>query len=405
MRPQLVVTDLAGTVVHDPGLVLGAFRAGLDVAGVSASDAELVRLMGVDKREAFAILLDLPEDDPQVELALEAFVTRAVADAESGAYAALPGVGGALVRLSEAGVGVAFTTGFGSEILTALLRTNGWDGYLAGSVASDQVPHGRPAPDIVLEAMRRHEVGEAAAVAVVGDTVVDVGCALAAGAGWAFGVTTGSGTPKELAEAGGTVVADFAAAVDVLLGPREEDPVARIVALFDRWGSDRYDEAVTQLEHALQCADLAEAAGAPDALVVAALLHDIGHLMVLEQHGGEVTHDHDDEHESLAADWLDAWFPARVVDPIRLHVEAKRYLCATEPGYFGGLSDASRRSLEVQGGIMSDAEAQDFIVRASARDAVLVRRWDDRAKVPGASASSLEERIALVRSLVRPVTG
>ncbi len=405
MRPQLVVTDLAGTIVHDPGLVIGAFRAGLDAVGVRASDADLVRLMGVDKREAFAILLDLASDDSQVELALEAFVARAVADAESGAYVALPGVGGALTRLAEAGVGVAFTTGFGSEILTALLRTNGWVASLAGSVASDQVPNGRPAPDIVFEAMRRHGVGDPAAVAVVGDTVVDVGCALAAGAGWAFGVTTGSGSPEELVRAGGMVVADFPAAVDVLLGAREDDPIARIQALFDHWGSDRYDEAVTQLEHALQCADLAEAAGAPDELVVAAMLHDIGHLMVLEQHAGAVTHDHDDEHEALAADWLAAWFPERVVDPVRLHVEAKRYLCATEPGYLGGLSDASRRSLEVQGGIMSDAEAQDFIVRASARDAVLVRRWDDRAKVPGAPTSMLAERIPLVRSLLRPSVG
>lgn len=399
MRPELVVTDLAGTTVSDPGLVLGAFRAGLDIAGVDVDEADLVRLMGVDKREAFAILLDLDQDDPVIDAALDAFVARAVADAESGAYVVLPGVDRALERLAQAGIAVAFTTGFGSEILTALLRTNGWSSALAGSVASDQVHRGRPAPDIVEEAMRRHDVTEASAVAVIGDTVVDIGCANAVGAGWAFGVLTGSGTAEELAREGGHVVADFASAVDVLLGPDPSDSVARIVELFDRWGSDRYDEAVTQLEHALQCADLAETAGAPDVLVAAALLHDIGHLMVLEREQGHVTYDHDDDHEDLAADWLAGAFPARVVDAIRMHVDAKRFLCATEPGYLGALSDASRRSLEMQGGIMSDTEAQAFIIGPHARDAVLVRRWDDRAKVPGAPTTTLVERVPLLRAV------
>jgi len=400
MKVQLVVTDLAGTTVDDPGLVLSAFRAGLEVAGADADEAELVRLMGVDKREAFAILLDLDPDDPVIDAALDAFVARAVDDAESGAYAVLPGVDRALARLAEAGVAVAFTTGFGSEILTALLRSNGWGAALAGSVASDQVPRGRPAPDIVEEAMRRHDVSDASAVAVIGDTVVDIGCAGAAGAGWAFGVLTGSGTAEELVRGGGYVVADFASAVDVLLGADPSDPVARIVELFGLWGSDRYDEAITQLEHALQCADLAESAGAPDVLVAAALLHDLGHLMVLDRESGRIDHDHNDDHEHLAAEWLKSSFPARLIEAIRMHVDAKRYLCATESGYLGGLSDASRRSLEVQGGIMTDAEAQAFITGPYARDAVLVRRWDDRAKTPGARTSRLEARIPLLRSLV-----
>jgi len=403
MKPQLVVTDLAGTTVDDPGLVLAAFRAGLEVAGADASEAELVRLMGVDKREAFAILLDVDVDAPILDAALEAFVGRAVADAQSGAYAVLPGVDRALARLAQAGVRVAFTTGFGSEILTALLRANGWESYLAGSVASDQVSSGRPAPDIVLEAMRRNGVTDPAAVAVIGDTVVDIGCATAAGAGWAVGVTTGSGTADDLSREGGVVLADFSAAVEFLLGAESVDDVDRIVELFERWGSDRYDEAVTQLEHALQCADLAEQAGACDELIAAALLHDLGHLMVLDRQQGSVTHDHDDEHEHLAADFLATSFPPRVVAPIRLHVDAKRYLCATEPRYLGGLSDASRRSLEAQGGTMSDSEAHAFIIGPYARDAVLVRRWDDRAKTPGARSSTLEVRIPLLRALL--VTG
>lgn len=396
MRPQLVVTDLAGTTVHDPGLVRAAFRAGLDAVGVRASDAELERLMGVDKREAFAVLLDLDGGDPQVEDALAAFVTRAVDDARSGAYAVLPGVQEALDRLVDEGVRVAFTTGFGTEILDALLHVHGWEEHRAGSVASDQVAHGRPAPDLVLEAMRRNGVEDPAAVAVVGDTVVDVGSARAADAGWAFGVTTGTGTAAELDAAGGLVVADFAEAVGWLLDERAA-VLTDIARLFDRWGSDRYDEAVTQLEHALQCADLAEEAGASDVLIAAAFLHDIGHLMVLERTGGATSHDVDDTHEHLAAEWLAPTFPARVVQSIRLHVEAKRYLCATEPGYLGALSDASRRSLALQGGIMTDAEAQAFITSPHARDAVLVRRWDDRAKVVDAPTSSLGSRLATLR--------
>ena len=219
MIPDLVVSDLAGTAVEDPGLVLGAFRAGLAVARAEADDERLRGLMGVDKREAFARLLDTDPHDDRVDAALAAFVDRAVDDARSGRYAPLPGVADAIARLEAAGVRVAFTTGFGTEILRAITAANGWAEHVGRSVASDEVPNGRPAPDVVLEAMRRSGVEDAARVAVLGDTVIDVGCARAAGAGWAIAVLTGSGRREELEKAGGTVVPDLAAAVDLLLGP------------------------------------------------------------------------------------------------------------------------------------------------------------------------------------------
>lgn len=216
---QLVVTDLAGTTVEDPGLVLGAFRAGLaavDAHGVT--DAQLTALMGVDKREAFATLLGLAQDDAAVDAALEVFVARTVSDAAAGRYAPLPGVDRALRALEEAGVKVVFTTGFGREILDGILNANDWRGLAAASVASDEVPHGRPAADIVHEAMRRVGVHDAAAVAVVGDTLSDLGCAKAADAGWAIAVTSGSGDPQELAAAPGAIVVEgFEDAVTMLL--------------------------------------------------------------------------------------------------------------------------------------------------------------------------------------------
>lgn len=217
MIPELVVSDLAGTAVEDPGLVLGAFRAGLAVVRAEADDERLRGLMGVDKREAFARLLGADPHDDRVDAALAAFVDRAVDDARAGRYAPFPGVPGAIARLTGAGVRVAFTTGFGTEILRAITAANGWAEHADRSVASDEVANGRPAPDVVLEAMRRSGVEDPTRVAVLGDTVIDVGCARAAGAGWALAVLTGSGRRDELEAAGGTVVADLPAAVDLLL--------------------------------------------------------------------------------------------------------------------------------------------------------------------------------------------
>ncbi len=156
-----------------------------------------------------------------------------------------------------------------------------------------------------------------------------------------------------------------------------------LIRLFETEGDAAYfGEAVSQKEHALQAAWLAEQEGASDALVVAALLHDVGHL----RHGqGEDVADRgeDARHETAGADWLKGHIGPEVVEPVRLHVSAKRYLCSVDPAYRNGLSPASLQSLELQGGAYSVAESQEFERNPFARDAVRLRRWDDAAKVPG----------------------
>lgn len=159
-------------------------------------------------------------------------------------------------------------------------------------------------------------------------------------------------------------------------------------------------EPVTQLQHALQSAHLAEQAGAAPALVVAALLHDIGHL-VNDQGDTPTLRGIDDRHEYVAVPFLRALFGPAVLQPIRLHVDAKRYLCARGDGgisgaeYWAGLSIDSKRSLELQGGIFSEAAADAFIAQPHAADGVRVRRWDDRAKQPDAATPPLSHYLAL----------
>jgi phosphonate degradation associated HDIG domain protein len=150
-----------------------------------------------------------------------------------------------------------------------------------------------------------------------------------------------------------------------------------------------HGEAVSQVEHALQSAHLAEAEGATDALVVAALLHDVGHL--ISGHDEDAADQCiDDRHEVAGAAWLSCRFGSGVVEPIRLHVAAKRYLCVVEPDYFLGLSPASRRSLELQGGPFRAEERAAFEANPHHRAAVRLRRWDDAAKVPGLAVPGLD---------------
>ena len=153
----------------------------------------------------------------------------------------------------------------------------------------------------------------------------------------------------------------------------------RLAHLFATRGRAEYGgEAVTQLEHALQSASLALDAGAPSADIAAALLHDIGHLL----------HPHDEatdaRHEELGVRFLARHFPPAVTEPVRLHVAAKRYLCAAEPGYSDTLSPASVLSLELQGGPMSPSEASEFERHPHAATALALRKRDDAAKVVGA---------------------
>ncbi|WP_432988895.1 phosphonate degradation HD-domain oxygenase [Dactylosporangium sp. CA-233914] len=146
---------------------------------------------------------------------------------------------------------------------------------------------------------------------------------------------------------------------------------------------DYLGEPVTQAEHMLQAAALAVRDGAPDSLVAAALLHDVGHFHGVVT-GAELMAGTDNRHSDTGADWLARWFGPAVCEPVRLHVAAKRYLCAVEPGYFARLSAASRFTLAVQGGPMTPDEAARFAGLQFAAAAVRLRRWDERAKDPSA---------------------
>jgi phosphonate degradation associated HDIG domain protein len=153
-----------------------------------------------------------------------------------------------------------------------------------------------------------------------------------------------------------------------------------IELLFSRHGNAQYSgEPVTQIEHALQTAYLAEQSEASDELVTACLLHDLGHL--LNQQGETPTlRGIDDTHQYYALPFLRGLFPSAVLDAIKLHVDAKRYLCRANEGYWAKLSDDSKRSLELQGGTFDAAEAAAFLAQPGARDAVMLRQWDDLAK-------------------------
>lgn len=156
--------------------------------------------------------------------------------------------------------------------------------------------------------------------------------------------------------------------------------VVSIFDLFESLGRETYFlEGVSQREHALQAAALAEAEGAAPALVVAALLHDIGHLLVQDAAGDNGYRKVALPHEELGADWLEPLFGPAITEPVRLHVEAKRYLCAVEPDYARQLPEGSRRRLAMQGGALTRSEIRDFQEHPYHRAAVWLRRIDDRA--------------------------
>jgi len=154
--------------------------------------------------------------------------------------------------------------------------------------------------------------------------------------------------------------------------------------LFATHGASQYSgEPVTQLQHALQTAHLAEQSDADDELVTACLLHDLGHLLNPLGRGLDNTptlSGIDDTHQYFALPFLRGLFPERVLGAIQGHVDAKRYLCQARPDYFAKLSADSRRSLQLQGGVFSAEQAAAFIARSGAHDAVTLRVWDDLAK-------------------------
>jgi phosphonate degradation associated HDIG domain protein len=182
------------------------------------------------------------------------------------------------------------------------------------------------------------------------------------------------------------------------------DVIDHLADMFERLGGEAYaGEAITVAEHMLQSAARAEADGAPDSLVVAALLHDIGHLTgeAGEYLPGDTA---DKRHDEQGAKALEAFFPQAVTECIRLHVAAKRYLCATDTRYYDTLSPASKHSLELQGGPMSTPEVAEFRRLRYANDAVALRRWDDSGKIVGLTTPTFDSfRPLLHRVLVGKV--
>jgi phosphonate degradation associated HDIG domain protein len=158
-------------------------------------------------------------------------------------------------------------------------------------------------------------------------------------------------------------------------------------------------EAVSQLEHALQCAHLAERANEAPETVVAALLHDLGHMLSAERTpvaDQDALPAKDDLHQFVALPFLRSLFPDAVLEPIKLHVDAKRYLCAVDAGYWADLSPASKHSLELQGGRYDDAQVRAFEDLTFYAEAVRLRRYDDLAKVPGQVTPPLAHYAALM---------
>ena len=172
--------------------------------------------------------------------------------------------------------------------------------------------------------------------------------------------------------------------------PRRSDYVddrafieALLAVLVERGTDWRYDEEVSQLEHAVQSALLARSEQGNSKDVAAALLHDIGHFLMADAAQDERNQDRDLRHETVGANWLSHAFVPEVTEPVRLHVPAKRYLCATEPGYWEDLSEGSKISLRKQGGPMNKNEVAAFAMLPGYEAALQLRRIDDRAKVVG----------------------
>jgi phosphonate degradation associated HDIG domain protein len=174
--------------------------------------------------------------------------------------------------------------------------------------------------------------------------------------------------------------------------------VDEIFRVYRERGHRCYGENVTELQHALQCAAFAREAGESPEVVAASLLHDFGHL--LHDHGEDVAdRGIDTRHERLGAARLSRWFDEKVVEPVRLHAASKRYLCWKEPDYHDALSEASRKSLALQGGPMKDSEAARFETDRHFDAAIRVRRLDDRGKIPDMKTPDLEDFRPLLEAL------
>jgi len=178
--------------------------------------------------------------------------------------------------------------------------------------------------------------------------------------------------------------------------------LTEIIELLVHKGDSQYGgEAVSQLQHALQCADLAEKANESPAVITAALLHDVGHLIAEELSDPTVLAHKDDLHQFISIPFLRPHFNDNVLNAIKFHVDAKRYLCFIEPLYWDSLSPTSKHTLELQGGVFTEAKAKEFIAQPYAEEAVRLRRYDDLAKEPGAKTPTLSHFREIAHSVAR----
>jgi phosphonate degradation associated HDIG domain protein len=179
------------------------------------------------------------------------------------------------------------------------------------------------------------------------------------------------------------------------------DLIDEIFRVFREYGAEEYlGERVSMTEHMLQSAYAAEQDGAPPQLVAAALLHDYGHF-IHELPSDAADHGIDTQHEEVAHAFLSEHFGPEIAEPIRMHVAAKRYLCATDPSYLDELSPASVHSLNLQGGPYSHDEVAEFELSPYARDAVRLRRYDDIGKVEGLETPDLEHYRPVLAAAMR----
>jgi phosphonate degradation associated HDIG domain protein len=182
----------------------------------------------------------------------------------------------------------------------------------------------------------------------------------------------------------------------------DQELVAMIGDIIEGKGHRLYGlSAINQRAHALQAAWLAEQAGGDAALITASLLHDIGHMV--HDLGDDPARDGiDDKHEELGHAWLTRWFGPEVTEPVRLHVAAKRYLCAAEPDYFSKLSPDSVRSLTLQGGPMSEAELSEYRANPFSEAATRLRRFDEAAKVKGLTTPPVAHFLPYIATCEKP---
>ena len=183
--------------------------------------------------------------------------------------------------------------------------------------------------------------------------------------------------------------------------PKGEDLITAICDIFASHGSEEYlGEPVTMAEHMLQSAHFAAEAGASEATIIAALIHDIGHFT--SAHGAFTMQDTKDRyHEDAGAVLLEGAFPETVVACVKHHVAAKRYLCAVDAAYYAGLSEASKHSLTLQGGPMSAEECKTFASQPHLEQILLVRRCDDQGKVAGLPVPPLENYLPMMRRVLK----